>query len=322
MAKGLFIRPDGPGRLYIGNTNKDCCSCDDFENVYKAMTRVYEDARGVVASAGSVGVRIRDPEDPIFGPSSIEDVNRVMEAIRDQRHRRRFFAFARPQPGKMLGIRVNFHNNPPDWPFSFEKAGPEFKITFSCEDNEEFVDEDNTYVLKRTAAIFWSDPQENGVEQWFPAELDEILNLEEEEEAELPELRVLVSKRVPEEDEEEPGPEDPEEEKQDPLQLGLIPPSRFISIYFEVEFFHPLMPEGQEIKVTFESTNEMWMTHEVYDPPPNAPDLGDLPVEGEEEDPPEELADNPFKQEIVVKLMTDPFKSGEMAADEDEEEEE
>lgn len=244
-----------PGKLFIGNTNVPCCNCEDYEAVYNALTEQYSQAVGAGASFGSIGFRIRDPEDPTFGPSSINDINGMMERVRKHRHKRRFYPELRAQAGNIVGVKVMFHNNPPNWPYRFSKSDGEFKIQFSCGGGNcdpDFLEGHYTRILPSTVAVYYDAAEEHMVEQWYPADIDEVfIKKEDADYIELPELLVQIDKAL---------------EHAPHTQLGLVPPSHVVGIYFEVAFEHPDIEEGTEILVDFISSSNVWESPQSYQP--------------------------------------------------------
>lgn len=87
-----------PATLKLCNDCGQCCKCTDYENVYKAIDRIYK-------KGSNSGLRLS---------RTIDDFNDLKNEIGSQKSRReipKMDLLLRPAPGYIMGVQINLMNN-------------------------------------------------------------------------------------------------------------------------------------------------------------------------------------------------------------------
>jgi hypothetical protein len=232
------------GSLKIVNNCVPCCSCVDYGDLYEEERDLYRLAKTI---GNAMTYMLYGVEGADFGPGhvmNLSHLNEEMEKLRDRFSKRRFKVRLRPQAGGVVGVLLTLLNNPTGREYDMTGTGADgdLELTFSADDAE-VVSATFTKVLD-TARVY-----HESTEEWYNVELDELFDFS----GDAPELSTLTIQL--------------EASKGDPtVPLHIIPPTQYVSLYFEVQFMSGWLTENYALTLTTTSVNEQWESPDsMYD---------------------------------------------------------
>jgi hypothetical protein len=126
-----------PAAIKLCNDCAQCCKCADYENTYKAMSRLHQKGR----NSGLRLARTIDDFDDLRGQISYEKARREVPSME---------LLLRPAPGFILGVQINLLNNSLRGGIDMSSIIPLLKMIVTSDD----LDVANTKILPESCYLF------------------------------------------------------------------------------------------------------------------------------------------------------------------------
>lgn len=194
-------------RLVIHNDCSQCCACEDYDNVYKALKRVHEKGK-------YTGNRLDRMTDDLKSAITSWELERVV------RERPRMVMFLRPSNGFVLGVQLTFINN---------RAGTYIDMSEEPDDHLAWITIDgDTEQIENARVIYGSCYLYHSYyeDKWVHVERDDVLRTPTEEGDD--QYKIVIS--------EEADPEYDPEGSEARKQYHLINGTHYLTVFFELVF--------------------------------------------------------------------------------------